>query len=321
MVVCAHKAETGGFLNHYLKTLVAALGYWSGLYYWMLRRFRRGRVAILCYHNPRPETLACHLEYLSGKYQFVSMDRLVSGGWPKKRERSWIVVTIDDGYVGNYRLLPTLRRYAVRPTIYLCSGIVGTRRRFWTQAVASPIARRELMRIPDGERRARLWEEYGFSDEGDFPGERVALSKAEIEQMSDSVDFGGHTRFHPILPRCDDAACLAEISACRQEVATLSGNDCRHFAFPNGDYTAREVEMTRRCGFSTARTAEWVWMKAGDDRFLLGTIHIPDCASIPSLVGQLCGAGELLKMMGGWQRKIGTIFRSATLASRTTDGG
>ena len=50
--------------------------------------------------------------------------------WARVPERA-LVVTFDDGHRGNHRLLPIFRRYGIRPTIYLCSQIVGTQRGYW----------------------------------------------------------------------------------------------------------------------------------------------------------------------------------------------
>lgn len=276
----------------------------------LLQRYRRGRVAILYYHNPDPDVLARHLRYLSGKYKFTTIDAIADGRLPKCDERSGVIVTIDDGRAGNYKLLPVLQHYSVRPTIYLCTGIVDTKRRFWWQAVASAFVRRELMQIADADRKKRLRDTYGFDEKDEWPGERAALSKSEILEMSDYADFGAHTRFHPILPRCEDSICLSEISVCRKEVEDLSGRPCRHFAFPNGNYGRREDDMTRRCGYQTTRTTDWGWIRSEGDKFLLKSIHIPDDASVPMLLGQLSGLGEIIKLAGEWQRKMLFALRS-----------
>lgn len=278
-------------------------------------------MTVLCYHDPSSRTLSRHLEFLSRRFELVSLNHLLEHDWPKKQDKSWVVITLDDGHAGNYQLVPAFRRYGIKPTIYICTGIVNTRRRFWWQAVPSAQARRELMRLPDGERKARLREDYGFSEKDEWPGDRAALDRDEIQKMSAYADFEAHARFHPILTRCDDATKYSEICNCRPEVEELSGQACSHFSFPNAEYTQSEIDIVRQCGYKTARTADWGWMHANNDRFLLKAIHVPDDASIPVFLGQLCGAGEILKFVGGWQRKFSSAVKFGRAKQKTPNSG
>src|SRR5205085_5110337 len=106
---------------------------------------------------------------------------------------------------------PVLERLGVPVTIFLCTGIVGTRRGFWFKHVERPAA---LKGLPDEERLERQRAE-GFDEEREL-GESEGLTRAEIEQLKRLVDFQSHTVSHPILPRCDDAKARAEICGARE---------------------------------------------------------------------------------------------------------
>lgn len=263
---------------------------YSGAPYVIRRTAARGAVTILLYHDPPADLLEQHLRYLAGRYRFTTLDAAVdaiaSGDWSQVPERA-AVLTLDDGHRGNHALLPLFRRFGVRPTIYLCSQIVGTERRFWFQ---EPVRTQELKRLPNRERLDALKRLTGFEQERAHLGEpRQALSRDEILEMAPWVDFGAHTRFHPILPQCDDAEAWEEIAGSKRDLEALLGREVRHFAYPNGDYTVREIEYVRRAGFASARTTDVGWTVRTSDPFRLAMTGITDDASVDMLAVQLSG--------------------------------
>lgn len=263
---------------------------YSGVPYAIRRTGARDAATILLYHDPPADLLEQHLRYLAGHYRFTTLDVVVdaiaSGDWSQVPERA-AVLTIDDGHRGNHALLPLFRRFGVRPTIYLCSQIVGTERRFWFQ---EPAATQDLKRLSNRERLEALKRLTGFEQERAYPGEpRQALSRDEILEMAPWVDFGAHTRFHPILPQCEDAEAWQEIAGSKRDLEALLGREIRHFSYPNGDYTAREIEYARRAGFASARTTDVGWTGRTSDPFRLAMMGITDDASVDMLTVQLTG--------------------------------
>jgi peptidoglycan/xylan/chitin deacetylase (PgdA/CDA1 family) len=248
----------------------------------------RGKAGILVYHKPSPATLDRHLSYLRRHASFISIDQLVAAiehrDWSVISPRS-LVVTFDDGHATNRALLDLFEAHDVRPTIFLCTKIVGTRRRFWWTAV-DRTARPELARVTNRERLRRLHDDFGFTQTAES-SIRQALSLDEITEMRHSVDFGAHTRFHPFLTRCDDDEAASEISGSHREVEELTGVRCQHFAFPNGAFGDREVSLVRKAGFASSRTTELGWNDVRSDRYRLKVIGVPDDASVNALAVQL----------------------------------
>jgi peptidoglycan/xylan/chitin deacetylase (PgdA/CDA1 family) len=200
-----------------------------------------------------------------------------------------VVVTLDDGMRGNYALLGLFRRYGVVPTIYVCSQLVGTNRHFWTEVRPD---REALKVMPHEERVRRLEEEGTFTLTVEYPAEaRMALSNAEIAEMRESVDFQSHTRFHPILTTCSDEDCVDEIAGSRVEVEKLVGKPCRHFSYPNGDYTERELQLVRESGYRSARTINVGWTGPRSDPYQLKILGVDDRASVNQLAADLAGFG------------------------------
>lgn len=272
------------------KEILYAAVRWSGLAALVRNTVVRRRVAIVVYHNPTPEALERHLRYMARRATFIPLDLLVDA----LRARDWtrippksVVVTVDDGHAENYRLLEVFRRHGVRPTVFLCSQIVGTGRRYWWTAV--PHAhRRELMAVPNEERLRLLAERFGYVQHAEN-GSRQALGAVELARMREVFDFGAHTRFHPALPRCSDAEAREEIAGSRAEVAALGGRECRHFAYPNGLYGERELRLVREAGYASARTIETGWNDERTDPYRLRVLGIPDDGSVNALAAQLAG--------------------------------
>jgi len=263
----------------------------SGVPTLVRRHHARSSAAVLLYHDPTPAVLEAHLAYLSQRFTFTTLDVVVDAlarnDWSSVPERP-LVLTIDDGHRGNYALLPVFRRFGIRPAIFLCSQIVGTRRRFWFK---EPVTwRQALKRLPNRERLAVLQRETGFVQEREVhAGERQALSLAEIREMAHWVDFGAHSRFHPVLPRCDDAEAWEEIVGSKRDLEELLQRPVRHFSYPNGDYSPREIAYVRQAGFVSARTTDLGWTHVGGDPFRLPMLGISDDASVHMLAAQLAG--------------------------------
>ena len=214
----------------------------------------RRRVGILVYHDPSPARFEAHLRHLASRYALIGLEELAAARaaneWSQIPKRA-LVLTFDDGHRRNFELLTLFRRYGVKPTIYLCSGIVLGDGRFWFNEPG--IDPEPLKLMSPGERAAALATAAAGTAAA---GERHALTIEEVRQMASGVDFGSHTVSHPVLPLCSDVEAEDEILASRSQVSSITGHSCAHFSFPNGDYTGRELELVKRSGYATARTTE-----------------------------------------------------------------
>ena len=257
----------------------------------------RDRVAILLYHDPAPETLDKHLAYLAMICDLVTLEDLRKPGNGRPRA----AITLDDGHAGNAQLLPVFIKHKVRPTIFLCSRIVGRPRRHWWLHPAAEEAGIERLKRQTNTQRLDELESRGFRQEEE--DHASGLSSEQIESMRSFVDFQSHTRFHPILTRCDDRECEKEIADSKCEIEAMLNVRCEHFAYPNGNYGAREIDLVRAAGYRTARTCDIGWNDHRSDPFRLKTIIVADDATTPWFALQLTGIPLFLKYLmkgGGW---------------------
>jgi peptidoglycan/xylan/chitin deacetylase (PgdA/CDA1 family) len=259
----------------------------------------RRKATILVYHDPPPDVLESHLRYLVRRHSFVTLDRLVDAiharDWSGMPPHS-VVLSIDDGHRGNAGLGPLFEKYGVRPTLYLVSRVVGTSRHFWFRHVGE--ACYALMPHANARRLAVLHERFGFTQTSEYaPEGRQALSTEEIAALRGSVDFGSHTCFHPILTTCTDEECERELRDSKRDLEALLGHECRHFSYPNGDYSERELRMTREAGYLSARTVDVGWNDVNTDPYRLRIIGVTDDASLNVLAVQLSGLSMFLRYL------------------------
>jgi peptidoglycan/xylan/chitin deacetylase (PgdA/CDA1 family) len=282
-----------------LRELLALALWLSGLPLLVRQTIARRRATLVVYHDPTPERFERHLRYLAKRYSFITLDRLVEA----IRTQDWsipkhpLVITFDDGHRGNHRLKPLFERYGVRPTLYLASRVVQTRRHFWFRHVgwAQSLS---LMNLPERDRLDALRERYAFAPTTEYPEEsRHALSGAELADLAECVDFGSHSCFHANLTTCSEEECERELRDSKQDLERMLGRECRHFSYPNGDYSEREIELAREAGYLSARTVDVGWNGPGADPYRLRVTGVTDDASIPMLAAQLSGITMYLRYL------------------------
>ena len=280
------KARTGVF-----KKLAAFLVRYSGVPFFIRNFYARNKCCIVFYHDPKPDVLDEHLAYLSRLYNIITLEALVQAIDSKDRNRlthKSMVICFDDGHKGNFALLSVFTKYGIRPTIYLTSQLINTNRLFWFMIPG--VDARKLKKLANHDRLRYVEVNFGHTPAKEYAREeRQALNSDEIRAMQSVVDFQAHTRFHPILTVCSDEECRREILQCKSELESMLGAECKHFCYPNGDYTEREVELVRQAGFISARTTDVGWNSVKTDPYRLKAIDIPDDASINMLAAKLSG--------------------------------
>lgn len=278
-----------------IKEILAFILRLTGIPFFIREIFYRNKATIILYHDPKPEILRRHLDYMSKHYNFVSLksliDALQSRNWASIPPKS-LVITFDDGHKGNYQLLEIFKDYNILPTIYLCTHIIDTNKHFWwTENAIRP---RHLRRLTNRERLDFLKKEVGFTPDKVYP-ERQALNLKEIREMLPYVDFQSHGRYHPVLTSCTSEESLLEISESKKHLEKLLGRECEHFCYPMGEYAAREIEYVIKTGYRSGRACDCGWVRLDSDPYRLRITGVGDDASINVLCVQISGLVRCLK--------------------------
>jgi peptidoglycan/xylan/chitin deacetylase (PgdA/CDA1 family) len=214
-----------------------------------------------------------------------------------------LVVTLDDGHRSNFALKDVLERHNVPITIFLCSGLIGTRRRFWFLHEKSLAMVQRLKTVRDDERLAAL-RRAGFEEAKEFD-ERQALSIAELRELNSRADFQSHTVFHPILPRCSEEKAEAEIAGSRSDLQTRFGYEVYALAYPNGDYSERELRLAEKAGYSCALSVDHGFNTKRTPLFRLRRICVPDDADRRELLVKASGLwGKIKVVLDALSRRV-----------------
>lgn len=211
----------------------------------------------------------------------------------KPLTRPTAVFTVDDGYRDFADLAaPIFAGFDVEPTVFLISEFVSGRQWCWWDRVVEafvrsprrdisiacdsrifhyslgvPSARRhaaygfveDLKWVNDAERR-RVVESIGTYADVDLPvlppPVYQALTWAEVRELERSgVQFGPHSRTHPILSRVDDESARREIGESWADLQREVHDPVPVFCYPNGTFDSfgkREMTLVRESGMRSA---------------------------------------------------------------------
>jgi peptidoglycan/xylan/chitin deacetylase (PgdA/CDA1 family) len=269
------------------------------------------------YHRfPKASRFEAQCAHLRKHYSPVSLTEAatrLSGAEPLKERM--VVVTVDDGYRDFFEnAFPSLSHYAIPCTVFLTTDLpdrngwlwvdqvtwcirqsrvreielnIGGRERwmFYTEEQRRAVAiliKEAMKKIPDQE-RVELLETLPRLLEVELPAQPpesyAPLQWDDVRTLAkNGVDFGAHTRTHPILSRLASVEQLqAEICGSKLRIEQEAGVEVRHFCYPNGtpaDLTPRTVEVVKAGGFSTAVTGTPGVNRSGANPFELNRIAV-----------------------------------------------
>lgn len=289
---------------------------WTGITSSLLARRRRRadfRIFILDYHEVErgpieregvvsADRFRRHIHFLKQRFDIVSLaeavDRLAAG---PPLDRDSVVITLDDGYIGNYEhAFGALRDEGVPATVFVATAFVDGEP-LWTDLGRRAIKRARAMALPDSldaelEVLARGWKRGADPIEalktvappardelirrliaatGRPDNIARAMSWRQISEMAAAgIEIGCHTVNHPILPTLSATEQLDEIDQSRSRIAEMTGIEPTVFAYPNGDYDENSIDALRGLGFAAACTTRCGSNTPGCDPYQLSRIGI-----------------------------------------------
>jgi len=269
---------------------------YSGIPFLLRELMQRRKITILVYHAPPEVRVRNHFQALQARYHVIALADYLRA---REEDEMWrlpsksLIITFDDGHRNNFELRQLLEELRVPITIFLCSGIVGTHHHYWWFHTRNASESGACKNMPDAERLMFL-SSRGYQAEKDYP-DRQALSRSEIDALRPWVDFQAHTVTHPILPACSDEKAEREIRDCKGELERQYGFNIQAFAFPNGDYTEREIDLVRNAGYRCALTLDCGFNDQNTDLFRLKRVPLPEHASVSELLVKASGLWDLFR--------------------------
>jgi peptidoglycan/xylan/chitin deacetylase (PgdA/CDA1 family) len=239
------------------------------------------------------ESFSRQLECLLRHFDIVPLEELIDDVEAGRDSRRRLAISFDDGYIDNYALAyPILRRHSVPATIFVATGFVGSRQRFWWDALALAVERlrhqrhdrtvldragvppplQELMlgvaagrlrltELTNALKRTHLAFAHelvrALEEQLQFncrqADERLFLTWDEMSEMSrNGITFGAHSQSHAILPDLDDDRLTQEVEQPRALIRQHLGSDPAGFSYPDGCYDERVRRAVIRAGYRYA---------------------------------------------------------------------
>ncbi|HEY1023905.1 MAG TPA: polysaccharide deacetylase family protein [Sphingobacteriaceae bacterium] len=257
---------------------------------------QRNKVTILVFHDISKATAERTFSYLSSRYNIIRLDQFLEACERKDQNlipEKALIVTFDDGHIRNYSLLPLLERFAMPCTIFLCAGIINTKRHFWFKHRHETVSVEELKK-KSTEHKLKLLAESGFHPERDYEFPQ-ALTKLQIRKMAGMVNMEAHTMFHPCLPNCTDLQARTEIFGSKETLEHQFGLRIKALAYPNGDYTEREIALTKEAGYRCGVTVDAGFNTIASDLYKLRRIDTNDTDDINELIVKTSGLWTFFK--------------------------
>lgn len=271
-----------------------------------------------------------HMRWLrDNRYPVLPLDDAVVALRSGQLDRPTVAITFDDGFRNNVSVaLPVLEEFGLPATIYLTTGLIGTRSTTWAGRVTHALrstsrarlefagqdfeftdlgervqVNRALQRLvkaqaPDCPQHAvaeierRLGVEVDPDVAGDVDFEMLQPEDLVHARKTGLVEFGAHSASHPILSSLDDAQLESEVNGSVRTVAELTQRTCRSFAFPNGqplDYDDRSLDLLRNADVRTAVTTTQQENRAGADPLRLSRWVLGGHVGLPRLQATLLG--------------------------------
>lgn len=280
-----------------MKNIIFKILRYSGLPVLFRELLQNNRVTILLFHNISTETAEFTFQFLQKKYKLIELNHLLSAieykdliFLPKKA----LIITFDDGHIGNYKLLPLIKKYKIPVSIFLCASIINTNRNFWFTYKPSEAKKGELKKIINSERLAIL-NKYGYNQEEEHEIPQ-ALNKSQIMEMKEYVNFQSHTLFHPILTQCNYEDAKKEIIDSKKLLENEYDLKITAISYPNGDYTKREIEIAKEGGYRCGITVDYGFNSNKTDAYKLKRISIKDTCNLDELIVKSSGVWGFLKL-------------------------
>lgn len=90
------------------------------------------------------------------------------------------------------------------------------------------------------------------------PGSESTMTARTLRSLAreELMEIGGHTATHPFLSSLSAVEQEREIAGARDQLASILGQDIRHFAYPYGDFDQAARDRVQAAGYVSAVTTQ-----------------------------------------------------------------
>ncbi|MFW9912076.1 MAG: polysaccharide deacetylase family protein [Candidatus Thorarchaeota archaeon] len=218
---------------------------------------------ILTYHDVTYDQLKNHLGFLERYFAFTDIDEAANvirtGRFPSDLTAA---LTFDDGHKSFYHtVFPIVEETGIPVTSYVTTGIVDSE--FWYKRSLARVfvagKQRLAQKRRDFPRNREEARNLGFIIQPGVTTEQLL----ELDSHP-KITIGAHSVTHPMLVELSYNECKREIFQSKMDLESLLGHEIRHFAYPYGVLSGREMRLVQEAGFISAAGSwdSWVTRKS-----------------------------------------------------------
>jgi peptidoglycan/xylan/chitin deacetylase (PgdA/CDA1 family) len=289
-----------------MKALIFKVLRFSGLPTLFRELIQKNKVSILLFHDLSKEKAEQTFTYLARHYNIICLNDFIEAcekNDPTRIPKKALIITFDDGHIQNYEMLPVIKKLKIPVTIFLCTSIINTNRHYWFKYKNSPMAPAGLKLVPN-QQRLQILSEVGFKQDMDYD-QPHAMTRQQVEEMKPYVNMQSHTMFHPCLPKCNDEEARAEIFQSKEVLTYEYGLDINAISYPNGDYSDRDIQLSKEAGYKCGITVDFGFNTIHTDLFKLKRLSVNDTGDLNELIVKASGLWSFLKTRNGRKQAFG----------------
>ena len=288
-------------LRNLLGYLVANTFIMAGMVRYATKRALNTKcILALYFHKPGKTEFEFCIKWLKKKgFRFLSphdLEKIIKEELPFPQGA--VLLTVDDGWQSNItNVVEVANRYKVPVTIFVATTPTEEGPYWWSyvqqakQKGITKLSKKTLKKLPE-EKRLEILQDIKKKI---YPG-RDAMTIDQVKSISASpyVTIGAHTQTHPILINCPEKQVYEELSISRQKLESWTGKEVVYFAYPNGDYSHREIKILETLQYKLAFSSDpdYLTPELLKDHFTLPRFGFLEGASF---------AENICRITGVWQ--------------------
>ncbi len=218
---------------------------------------RLPKVSSIYFHDPTPELFETILRwYRKHHYRIVSINEyfdIINGG--TLPDEKIALITLDDGWRSNLKLLPICERYDAPITIFVATEPLVSGN-YWWEFVIAKLGFNKMLEFKSYP-EPLFYEELTKVKTG-MKLERSAMTEEELMKMANHplVTIQSHTINHPIITNLTDETLHKELQESKHKLEVLTGEPVSVFSYPNGNVSDRETKALEKAGYKYAFTTQ-----------------------------------------------------------------
>lgn len=286
---------------------------------------RKPSVTVLMYHEVledgqdidawtvvRASEFRKQMGYLKSNYDVISLDAardLIKSGEMSKGK--YAVVTFDDGYAGNLRMVLPVMAALNLPFTVFCATEASEQGEpyWWDKVILSALASEKRLTLTDmllgtydfskrkhgksrwneiqrlltdlkrveDERRGQIlhgmvWQTDALKQAGSLR----PMTPQQVRELAGAaqVTIGAHSHTHDILTQLNAEEAEDSILRSKEKLEAWTGRSVNYFSYPNGDYSPPLMRAVKRAGFLAAVCTEERAWRLTDDIYAIPRIAV-----------------------------------------------